>query len=90
MIEANEIFKQIKQDSQTIGQVITETNYIMNELKDYRDIYAKANERCKYCGGTLVFTSDLINDRHYLECYDCGKEDSQKNIGFIKICTKYN
>ena len=74
MIEASEIFEQIKQDSQTIGQVIIETNYIVNELKDYRNLYAKANERCKYCGGMLHIVYHPVKQRSYLECDDCEKE----------------
>jgi len=74
LIEANEIFEQIKQDSQTIGQVITETKYIVNELKDYVDIYARANDRCHYCGGMLHIVHHPVKQRSYLECDDCEKE----------------
>jgi formamidopyrimidine-DNA glycosylase len=76
LIEGSEIFTKIKQDSQTMGQVITETNYIINELKDYRDIYAEANDRCKYCGGTLHIVYHSAKQRSYLECDDCKKEQT--------------
>jgi len=77
LIEGSEIFQMIEKDSQTDRQVIEETNYIMKELKDYRNLYAEANERCRECGGVLIFSSDLVNDRHYLSCYDCGKKDKR-------------
>lgn len=77
MIEGSEIFEKIKQDSQTIGQVITETNYIINELKDYRNLYCESLDRCKSCGGILKIINDQINMRYYLECDNCGKEDKR-------------
>jgi formamidopyrimidine-DNA glycosylase len=73
LIEGSEIFTKIKQDSQTMGQVITETNYIINELKDYRDIYAKANNRCIECGCMLHTIYNPMQQRSYLECSNCGK-----------------
>jgi ASC-1-like (ASCH) protein len=77
LIEASEIFEDIKKDSQTIGQVITETNYIIEELKEYRNIYAEANERCKYCSGMLHIVYHPVKQKSYLECSDCGKEDKR-------------
>lgn len=77
MIEGNEIFEKIKEDSQTIGQVITETNYIINELKDFKDIYAEANDRCKECGCMLHIVYHPVQQRSYLECSSCGKEDNR-------------
>lgn len=78
MIEANEIFEQIKQDSQTIGQVITETKYIVNELKDYVDIYARANERCTECGNNMQFIEDKKKELKYLQCQSCGYIEGRK------------
>jgi formamidopyrimidine-DNA glycosylase len=75
LIEGSEIFEKIKQDSQTIGQVITETNYIINELKDYRNIFARANERCIECGGILHIVYHPVQQRSYLECDSCGNGD---------------
>lgn len=71
MIEADEIFQQIKEDSQTQRQVITETNYIIDELKEYRNSYALNLEKCRYCSGNLKFINDKIKDKQYLECEDC-------------------
>ena len=73
MIEADEIFQQIKEDSRTQGQVITETSYIIDELKEYRNSYAEAIEKCRYCAGDLKFVNDKTNDKQYLECEDCHK-----------------
>jgi translation initiation factor 2 beta subunit (eIF-2beta)/eIF-5 len=72
LIEADEIFEQIKQDSQTIGQVITETNYILDELKDLKNTYADENSRCSECGSIIHITKDR-NSKQYLECDNCGK-----------------
>jgi hypothetical protein len=77
LIEAKEIFEQIEQDSQTIGQVITETNYIINELKDYRDLYAKSLERCRYCGGTLHIVYHKNNQECSLQCENCKTKDKE-------------
>lgn len=77
MIEGSEIFEKIKQDSQTMGQVITETNYIINELKDYRNIYCETNERCKECGCMLHIVYPPVQQRSYLECDNCGNEDKR-------------
>ena len=71
MIEADEIFQQIKEDSQTQGQVITETNYIIDELKEYCSQYAETIEKCRYCVGDLKFVNDRKNDKQYLECKEC-------------------
>lgn len=73
MIEADEIFEQIKQDSQTIGQVITETNYIIDELKDLKNTYADENSRCSDCGGIIHIIKDNKNSKEYLQCDNCGK-----------------
>lgn len=72
MIEGSEIFKKIKQDSQTIGQVITETNYIIDELKDFKSIYARANERCIECGNNMQLIEDKKKELKYLQCQSCG------------------
>jgi len=78
LIEGSEIFEQIKQDSQTSRQVITETNYIIGELKDYRNIYAGSIDKCPLCGGNIV-KDDRIHygqpwkDSFYkYRCEDCG------------------
>ena len=71
MIEADEIFQQVKEDSQTQGQVITETNYIIDELKEYRNSYAESLEKCRYCSGNLKFINDKTKEIQYLECEDC-------------------
>ena len=71
MIEADEIFQQIKEDSQTQGQVITETNYIIDELKEYCSQYAETIEKCRDCAGDLKFVNDRKNDTQYLECKEC-------------------
>lgn len=71
MIEANEIFQRIKEDSQTQGQVITETNYIMDELKEYRNLYAESLQKCRYCSGNLKFVNNKVKEKQYLECEDC-------------------
>lgn len=71
MIEADEIFQQVKEDSQTQGQVITETNYIIDELKEYRNSYAESLEKCRYCSGNLKLINDKTKDKQYLECEDC-------------------
>lgn len=71
MIEADEIFQQIKRDSQTQGQVITETNYIIDELKEYRNSYAESLQKCRYCSGDLNFINDKVKDKQYLECKEC-------------------
>ena len=54
MIEGSEIFQMIEKDSQTDRQVITETNYIISELKDYINIYAENIQKCPNCGGNII------------------------------------
>lgn len=71
LIEADYIFQQIKQDSKTDGQVITETNYIIDELKDYTKLYAEALKRCRYCGGNLQLIDNKEKELLYLECEEC-------------------
>ena len=71
MVEGSEIFEQIKHDSQTKKQVITETNYILEELKDYRNLYSEINSKCKHCGGDMKLTKDRIYDKEYLQCEEC-------------------
>ena len=70
-MSADEILQQIKEDSRTQGQVITETSYIIDELKEYRNSYAESLQKCRYCAGNLKFVNDKTNDKQYLECEDC-------------------
>lgn len=63
MIEADYIFQQIKQDCKTQGQVITETNYIMGELKDYRDSFAENIMKCPKCGCDIIKLNSYNEDR---------------------------
>jgi hypothetical protein len=63
LIEADYIFEQIKQDSKTDGQVITETNYIMDELKNYRDSYAQNISKCPKCGCDIIKLNSYDEDR---------------------------
>lgn len=61
----------IKEESQTSRQVITETNYIIEELKDYRNLYCEINSKCKHCGGNMNVIKDKIYDKEYLQCEEC-------------------
>ena len=63
LIEADYIFQQIKQDSKTNGQVIIETNYIMDELKDCRDSYAESISKCPKCGCDIIRLNSHDEDR---------------------------
>lgn len=71
MIEGSEIFQKIKQDSKVGRQVIEETNYIIGELKDYRNIYAESLQKCRYCGGNLQLINNKEKELLYLECEEC-------------------
>lgn len=66
MIEPSEIFQQIQDESQTTRQVITETNYIIDELKDYRDMYSRDLQKCPRCTGDIIKTKD----KYKCECCD--------------------
>lgn len=76
MIEGSEIFQMIEKDSQTDRQVIEETNYIISELKDYRNIYAENIKKCKHCGGNMKVIKDKIYDKEYLQCEECLKYET--------------
>lgn len=65
LIEASEIFQQIQNESRTSTQVITETNYIIDELKDYRDIYCESLQKCPKCAG------DIIKAKDKYKCESC-------------------
>jgi predicted Zn-ribbon and HTH transcriptional regulator len=71
LIEGSEIFQMIEKDSQTDRQVIEETNYIMKELKEYRNSYAEAINKCRYCGGDLKLIDNKDKEKPYMECEEC-------------------